>query len=171
MTVMLNYNMVTESMVFEQGGEYYDMVNQQDVDTVYLNGKVFIPHEKVFLEVILNEKIPLFVEHKAELIQPPRPGGYGTTSQLTSSNVLNGISSDHGYYNLKLPDGYTVKSSVIFWMDKNGEMLKFLGERQFLRLFPENEDDLKKFIKNSKLKFDRVDDVLKLAQYCNEQLN
>ena len=170
MTVMLNYNMVSEQMVFEQKGEYYDMANPEDVDTVYLNGKLFIPSENMFLEVWLNGKIPFFLEHKADLIQPPRPAGYGTTSQLTSSNVLSGINTPQGYYNLKLPDGFTVKPSVVYWIDRDGEKSNFLGQRQFLRLFPENQDDLKKFIKDEKLKFDRVDDMRKLAQYCNEQL-
>lgn len=170
MNVMLNYNMVTEKMVFEQNGEYYNIVNPETADTIFLNDEKFIYHEGVFLEIMQLGKLPFYVQHRAELIQPPRPAGYGTTSQLTSSNVLSGINTPSGYYNLKLPDGFTVRKSNTYWVNKDGRMGYFLGQRQFLKLFPDNDARLKKFIKDSKIRFDKPEDVVKLAAFCDNEL-
>jgi len=170
MNVMLNYNKVTERMVFEQKGEYFDILNPETADTVYLNNNLFVYHEGVFLEVMQKGKLPFYIQYRGELIQPPRPAGYGTTSQLTSSNVLSGINTPSGYYNLKLPEGFNVRSSYAYWVKIDGLMSGFLGQRQFLKLFPQDASRLKKFIKDSKIRFDRPEDVKKLAVFCNNEL-
>jgi hypothetical protein len=170
MNVMLNYNMVSERMVFEQKGEYFDIINPETADTVYLNDNLFIYHEGVFLEVVQKGKLPFYIQYRGELIQPPRPAGYGTTSQLTSSNVLSGINTPSGYYNLKLPAGYNVRSSYAYWVNIDGRMADFLGQRQFLKLFPDKASRLKKFIKDSKIRFDKPEDIKKLARFCNTEL-
>ena len=47
-------------------------------------------------------------------------------------------------------------------------MSGFANERQFLKLFPDHETELKQFIKQNKIKFDKVPDVMKLAEYYNK---
>lgn len=170
LSVMLNYNMVSEKMVFEQNGEYFDMVNPETVDTAYIQNRAFIPHEKVFLEVVQKGKLPFFIQHKGDLQAPGRPAGYGTTSELTSSNYLSGINTPQGYYNFKLPDGYTVRTSYIYWVKIENRMESFIGERQFLKLFPGKEDQLKKYLRESKIKIDRLEDYKQLVKYCNDNL-
>ena len=167
-TLMLNYNTVSEKMVFEQHGQFYDLVNPEASDTATIEKRRFIPYETFFLEVMVNDAISLYVRHKSELIAPGRPMGYGTTSQLTSSNYLSGLETPSGYYNFKLPDGYTVRPANIYYLKVSGEMSSFVGEKQFLRNFPDKEEALKQFIKKNRLKFDRKDDLVRIVNYCNE---
>jgi len=165
---MLNYNTVSEKMVFEQHGQFYDLVNPEASDTATIEKRRFIPYETYFLEVMVNDAISLYVRNKSELIAPGRPMGYGTTSQLTSSNYLSGLETPSGYYNFKLPDGYTVRPANIYYLKVSGEMISFAGEKQFLRNFPDKEEALKQFIKKNRLKFDRKDDLVRIVNYCNE---
>ena len=169
-TILLNYNIVTEKMVFEQNGEYFDLANPESVDTAYIHNRAFIQNEDAFLEVAVKGSLPFFIQHKGELIPPGRPAGYGSTSQTTSSNYLSGLNTPQGYYNFKLPDGYTVRASSVYWVRINGEMENFIGERQFLKLFPDKADQLKKYLKDSKLKIEKREDFLRLTEYCNKEL-
>jgi len=166
--LMLNYNTVSEKMVFEQHGQFYDLVNPEASDTATIDKRRFIPYETFFLEVVVNDAISLYVRHKSELVAPGRPMGYGTTSQLTSSNYLSGLETPSGYYNFKLPDGYTVRPTNIYYLKVSGEMNSFVGEKQFLRNFPDKEEALKQFIKKNRLKFDRTDDLVRIVNYCND---
>jgi hypothetical protein len=43
-----------------------------------------------------------------------------------------------------------------------------VNERQFLRLFPDQQDELKYFIKQNHIKFDMIPDLVRLIQYYNE---
>ena len=168
MNLMLNYNRVSERIVFEQNGQYLDLVNPEAADTAKIEGRKFIPWETWFLEVIVNSKISLFVRHKAELETAGRPMGYGNTSQLTSSNYLSAVQAPSGYYNFKLPEGYTVRASKVYYLKVDGGMHSFLGEKQFLKIFPGQEDPIKQFIKKNRLKFDKTEDIARLIKFCND---
>jgi len=55
---------------------------------------------------------------------------------------------------------------------KKGEVISpFRTEKQFLALFPEISNELKSFIKENKIHFDRKADLAKLVKYCNSLKN
>jgi hypothetical protein len=165
--LILNYNMVSEKMVFEQKEQYYDLSNPETVDTVFLQSKKFIPHQKEFVEVAVTGDFPFYIQHKADLQAPPRPGAYGTTSELTSSNYLEGMQTNVGYVNFKLPEGYTIKLKAFYWIRKGEEWIKINSEKQVPKIFPESEEMVKKFIKDNRIKAERTDDMIKLGIFCN----
>jgi|WetSurMetagenome_2_1015567.scaffolds.fasta_scaffold115668_1 hypothetical protein len=165
--ILLNYNMVSEKMVFEQKEKYYDLINPELVDTAYIQNRKFVPHEKEFIEVAVTGEFPFYIQHKANLQAPPRPGAYGTTSELTSSNYLDGMQTNTGYVNFKLPEGYTVRSSPFYWIRKGEEWVKINSEKQVPKLFPDKENRIKTFIKENRIKSDRIEDMVKLGRFCN----
>jgi hypothetical protein len=165
--IILNYNMVSEKMVFEQKDQYFDLANPEQVDTAYIQNRKFIPHEKEFLEVLVPGNSPFYVQHKAELQAPQRPGAYGTTSALTSSNYLVGYQTDMGYYNFKLPDGYTVKKSPFYWIRRGEEWIKINSEKQVPKVFPGSKEQIRDFIKENKINAARTTDMVKLGIFCN----
>jgi hypothetical protein len=110
----------------------------------------------------------LFVQHKGVLLPPGKPAGFGGTSQVSSSTYLSSVQLSSGYYNLALPADYEVKIDPVYWVRKDGRMMSYISEKQFLRLFPEDEADLKKFIKQNKIRFDRIPDMIKVAEFYNE---
>jgi hypothetical protein len=166
--LLLNYNTVTETMVFLQNGQFFDMQNAEAVDTVYLNNKKFIPFENVFLEVIVNGAIPFYFQHKGSLVDPGKPSGYGGTSELAASNYISSLSRSTGYYNIKLPSGFNVIQSFVNWVRVKSGMTSFINERQFLKIFPDKAVQIKQFMRKSGIKFYEGDDMVKLGTYCNE---
>jgi hypothetical protein len=166
--LILNYNTVSEKMVFLKDEKLYDMTNPEMVDTVFLEESLFIPSGEVFYRVILNAPAAFFVQYKGELMSPGAPAGYGGTSQVSNTKKLSSVALTTGYYNIKLPSDYTVKTNLQYWIRKDGSMSGFANERQFLKLFPDHESELRQFIKQNKIKFDRVPDMMKLAEYYNK---
>jgi hypothetical protein len=166
-SAVMNYNTITEKMVFEQNGKLMDLTID-NVDTVFLGTMKFVLFEKAFYEVLVNAPVSLFIQHKSELLTPGKPSAYGGTSQVSSSSYASGVELSSGYYNLKLPLDYVVKPQPVNWIRKNNTMFKFLNERQFLKIFPEESERIKGFIKQNKIKLDNDQDLIKLANYCNE---
>ncbi len=166
--ILLNYNTVTEKMVYSKEEDLYDMVNTEMVDTVYLQDSKFVPVGKAFYEVLLVAPVALLVQYTGSLIPPGTPAGYGGTSQVSNTKQLSSVELSSGYYNLKLPGDYSVKVDPVYWVRNDNSMTSFINERQFLKIFPESEIKLKKYIKENKIKFSRLSDIVKLAGYCNE---
>lgn len=167
----INYNMVTEKMVYEKDGNLYDLMNPETIDTIIILGRKFIPVSKRFNEFMLKvPHITLFTQHKGELMPAGTPAGYGGTSQLAATTRLSSIELAGGRYNLSLPADFIVNVTPVYWILKQNEMLSFINEKQFLKLFPGKESDLKTFIKKNKIKIDKPDHLRKLITYCNELL-
>lgn len=164
--IIMNYNLCSEKMVYEQNGKYLNMVNTGTIDTVYLQNKKFIPSDKIFLEVVLSGKIPLLSQNKANIDLPGKPAGYGGTSQTSAVDMVSTFHTDAGAINLKLPDDYTVRPYSVMWVFVNGKMESFLNERQFLRIFNDKQAEIKKFMKDNKIKFEKRDDLIKVIKFC-----
>ncbi len=167
-TADLNYNTVSEKVVYQKDGKIYDLINSEMVDTVFMQGTKFIPAGKIFHEILLVAPISLFVQHKGDLVPPGTQAGYGGTSQVSNTKMMTSVQLSGGYYNLKLPDDYQVKVDLVFWIRKDDTMNSFLNERQFVKNFPGKETELKKFIKEKHIKFDKPSNMVLLVQYCNE---
>jgi hypothetical protein len=167
LSLIVNYNIVTEKMVFMQKGDIYDMFNYDKVDTVYLQGKKFIPAENVFYEVALEAALPLYIQHTGKIQSPPKPAAYGGTSEVSSSTYINNMHIGGDIYRLKNESDLTIKTENIYWLGMNGKMNRFLNEKQFLSLAGANKAALKEYIKQNKIKFTAEEDVVKLTAYLN----
>jgi hypothetical protein len=167
-SILMNYNMVTERMVYNKDGVFFDMVNPETIDTVFILDRKFIPIGKIYYELMLqNTPLTLLIQHKGELESAGTPAAYGGTSQVAATTSLSSIELSGGRYNLSLPPQYVVKTSTVYWIRKQNEMFSFINEKQFLKIFPDKESELKKFIKDNRIKIDKPDQLKKLVSYCN----
>lgn len=166
-STLMNYNVLSEKMVFEQSGKYLDLTNSESVDTIYLHNTRFIPMVNTFLEVVAESSIPLYVQHRGDLMSPGKASAYGGTSQTTSSTSYSTVFTDNKTYNINLPAGYSVDKTAIYWVMINGKLEKFLNERQFLRLFKSNETVIRAFIRENNISFNNRSDLIKLLYFCS----
>ncbi len=169
--VRMNYNIVTEKMVYEQDGKMFDLINPETIDTVYIRNRKFVPAGKIFYEVILKgSPLTLFIQQKGSLLSAGTPAGYGGTSQVSATRSLSSIELSGSRYNLALPSDFIVNPSPVYWIRNENEMDSFLTEKQFLKIFPDKEKELKLFIKQNRIKIGNPDQLARLVSYCNELL-
>jgi hypothetical protein len=170
-TANLNYNMVEEEMIFEQKGNYMALSDIKNIDTVIVQKRVFVPVGEVFYEVICAGKVPFFIQHKARYSQVGTPTAYGMTSPTNSSVKVNSVRNANTFRSIEVPENVTISPSDVNWVSKDGIMDKFSGEKNFLKLFPEKESELKSFIKENKINFKTREDLIKLGKYCNSLMD
>jgi hypothetical protein len=161
----LNYNTITQKMVFKQKGQLYNMVNPQEVDTVFIEERQFVTYDSVFLEVLTKGKVSFFIQHKSTVTLRTKPTMTGT-AQTSTSNFYDADKSEVVYFNQKLPDKFVVKPANIYCVRVNDKMAEFLNERQLLKALPDYSDQIKSFIKASNLKISNRADLIKIAEYC-----
>jgi len=166
--IRLNYNTVSEKMVYQKDDNLYDVVNTEMIDTVFIQESKFVPAGKVFYEILLAAPISVFVQYQGKLIPPGTAAGYGGTSQVSNTKNLSSVSLSSGYYNLKLPADYTIRLDQVYWIRKDNNMFTYTTERQFLKLFPDKEAELKQFIKKYHINFDKLPDQIRLAERLND---
>jgi hypothetical protein len=170
-TTNLNYNMVEEEMIFEQKGNYMALSDIRNIDTVLIQNRAFVPVGEVFYEVISSGKAPFFIQHKSKYSEVGTPTAYGMTSPTNSSIKVNSVRNANTYRSIEVPENVTISPANVNWVSKDGVMNKFSGEKNFLRLFPGKESELKAFIKANKTNFKTREDLVKLGDYLNSILD
>jgi hypothetical protein len=61
-----------------------------------------------------------------------------------------------------------VHPEPVFWIKNGEDFQNFISEKQYLKFFPGKEPELKKFIKQNRIKFDRIPDLIRLVKYTGE---
>lgn len=161
---VLNYNVVTNEMIFENNGKYLAIANPENVDTVTINQRRFIYLNNKFYEILFNSKMPLLLEYTATVNERGTSTGYGITSNTASASSLKSLISQGGSYTLQLPEGYTVIPGYEYWIMNNGQLEKAGNERQLIKIFPKKKDAIKGFVQKNQTDFSKREDIIMIVK-------
>ena len=163
----LNYNIVTEKMVFLQNGQIFDIVNPSLIDTVFIEGRKFIPSGKVFYELVANGKADFFIQHKGSVKKPPRPAAYGGTSEVSSSTYVANVRMGNDVFRMQEKAPVHIEDGSLFLIRKNYEMSLVTGKKSLLKIFEDKRGDIKEFMGKSKFDAEDPEQIYKLVIYYN----
>lgn len=169
-TSLLNYNMAEERMITELYGVYRIAKNTENFDTIIIQNRKFVPAEKCFLELLIEGTATFFFEHKCNITPLGSSVGYGQKSQSVGPTDLRRLEIPGDVVHIELPPNVEVTPASVSWVKKGDEFMKYTGANQFLKIFPEKADQLKKYIKAEKIDFKKQEDILKLGTFCNQIL-
>lgn len=113
-------------------------------------------------------KIPLLIKHTCRVIPPGKPTAYGGTSETTSVTIINNLFQSGRAYDLKLPDNYKISTSAIFYLKSRDNIIRINKVKQVVKCFPEEEKEIKEFVKVNKTNFDNKKDLVDLIIFCNK---
>lgn len=164
----MDYNKLTEEMIFEKDGVMLALDSLSAIDTVILESRVFVPHEKIFYEVLVKGPVSLFIEHRCNLLFAGTSSGYGGTSETGAAHSLSSLTNMGRAYHLKLPSNYHVTDATLYWIRKDGTFYKSNTASQVIKVFPDKSKDIKQFIKSRKLNLKKPGDLVSLIVKCNE---
>lgn len=161
----LNYNSLTEEMIFENKESKRALSDLAAIDSILIGSRRFIIHENKILELIYQSKLSLLASHKCTVKDPGKPTAYGGTSQTSSISSYSSYIAGGQVYELKLPDGYETRPFCDYWIITDSIPIKFLTTKQLTKLFPNKENEIKEYIKNNNVKIDDQESILGLIKY------
>jgi len=165
---LLNYNMITEEMIFDKNGTKLALAELAAIDTVYIDSLVFIPHEKIFIEILYSSKVILYKQNKCNLLIAGNPAGYGGSTETGASKNVSNISGMGRAYKLKLPADYHITDASQFWIEKEGKFHKASTISQVRKVFPEKSDEIKQFTHTKGFDVKKSEDMISLVRRCSE---
>ena len=164
---MLNYNSLSEEMVFDNKGQKLAIIDEQlkQIDTVYIKNRKFFRLNDKFLELLFHSNTDLYAEYRCHIIYPGKPNGLGGTTQTSSSRTYSTIISGMLIYDLSLPEGYKTTPYTYYWLKKDGELHKFKNLKQLTKLYADKKDLYKDYIKMHEVKFNEQESIVQLVNY------
>ena len=166
---LLNYNSLTEEMVFEVKGEKKAMgaAELQLVDTIFIKDRKFFRLNSKFVELIYHSTCDLYAEYKCSVTRPGTEAAYGGSSQSSATTSYSSLNSGIKIYDLELPDGFETEPHTYYWLKRNGEVSKFISIKQLMKLYDDKEDLFKAYVKKNNVKFSDQESILELVRYLD----
>lgn len=165
---LLNYNALTNEMVFDANGKNLALAAPEKVDTVYIENRKFVPAEKKFYEILVTGTYPLAIEYTASIIEQGNDIGFGMKSTTGANQSMKTMIQNGSAYGLKLPDGYQVKQNRTYFIRKESKWQRINGFSGITKLFPEKKSSINETLKKNNLEFSKQQDVIVLLQSINE---
>lgn len=129
-------------------------------DTFYYNGGYYrkIAGSKIFMLAVLQV---------TKLVDIRKAGPYGTTTTVASVDSYSSVmsSTTGGVYKLRLnvETRFTMRCDYFFGNPDD----KFVPAKKsnILKMFPGREDNIKKFLKDEAIRFDKKEDLIRLTKF------
>lgn len=186
---LLNYNSLTEEMIFEQNGKKFAIAQKElaRIDTVYIKDRKFIVLDDRFIEFLYHSTLitgskvieqneqyveylshsecDLYAEHKCEVKLAGKPAGYGGSSQTTAVSAYSSFYSEGAVYELKLPVGYETRPYTYYWLKRDEKLNEFKNMRELKTIYKMKGGLFKTYVKNNDVKYDNQESIIQLIEY------
>lgn len=162
----LNYNTLTQEMIFKQNDQLLAIADPASVDTVFLNGTKFIYANNVFYQVVTNTPVALYIQYQSDIVSSGAETGFGKT-QTTAASGLTDLKSSGKAYALSLTDEYSIKNKTVYLLKKDGNYITINNLKDVKNVFTGKENVIDDYAKKNKISFKKTDDIIKLIEFCN----
>jgi len=114
---LLNYNSLTEEMIFDQQNMKLAIGKQElkNIDTVTITDRKFVVLDNKFVEIVYHSDWVLYMEHKCKVEAEGASTGFGGTSETSAVRSVGTLQTQgRVLYDLELPDGYKTFPHAIY---------------------------------------------------------
>ncbi len=164
----LNYDTDNQNIVFMKDGKYMFLTGMEEIDTIYIADKKFIPVKDKIYEVAANGKVTLLIEYNNKRLPVQATTDYNGSSKKELSHVSNTVTDT---YTTKLFKGdYDVAIQKTYWLKKDKSLYKATSAKQFVKPFPgKMQDAIDQFAQSNQINFNDEKDLIKLVEFCNSK--
>lgn len=166
-SALLNYNSLTEEMVFEDQGLKLAIIEDEiiQIDTVFIKDREFIVLNRKFVEYLDLVNCDLYIEYRCRVKDPSKPSAYGGTSEISSRESLSRYISRGTLYEINLPGNLVAEPYFYYWLNKNDKIGKFVNLRQLRKLYKGSEDIFKKYVRDNDVRYSDKQSIIRLINY------
>ena len=157
----LNYNTNNQEIGFMKDGQYMELTGVETIDTVYIDGKKFLPyHEKFYMVLTTSTDMALL----ALIYNKPVPQSvsieHSGLDKRNSATVSNNVTNAYSNHNFRSYTELTYQKK--FFLLKGKVLLKANSQQEIINIYPDKKDLIKNFIKENKTNFNEEKDIVAL---------
>ena len=165
----INYNVKDNDLYYVDKNDGLEkiVINVESILIIKIDNRNFIL-VKGHLQEVLQTTPPIYIEYSAKMHTKAQNSGYGTTSQ-TAAITPYAV----GPQGIWVPEGKRLEIKGFennYWIERKGVKKKFVNFNQLLKLYPDNKNVLKEYIKKNQTDFNNVEDIVNFCLYA-ESLN
>jgi hypothetical protein len=160
-----NYNFLLNEMHFiGAAGDTLAIAEPVLLKSVVIDSTVFY-YEKGYLQEMLKAgKCILAAKRQTVQVVNQKRGAYDATSETGAIKTFNSVILSNQNYKLQVRTDALFQQQVDYFIGVSGNSFVKANRRNFHLLFPEK--DIKNYLKDNSINFNKPDDLKALLQFC-----
>lgn len=162
--VPTNYDLFDNKFVFiDKDNEKKEFSNPDMIVSIKVGSRTFILTSGNEAAEIIQATPQILVQYigNKRIKKNLTYGGKTETASVDSySNLIYGTGDDE-------KNAVLVKIDYLFYVEKNKQLKRFSTEKQFLKLFPKQKEQIKQYINENKVDFGSIEQVIQLCNYAS----
>ena len=166
---LMNYNARHQSINFISNGKYYTLTGFEDIDTIYIQNKRFIPVGKKVYEVInaFDKLKALLVSYSTRFRPLTTTTDHNGTTKQSSNEVSNTLSDVYVDRNYK--SNSVVELQKHHWIKIGQNLYKADTKAQIRKIFPKrSEEEIDNYIGTNNLNLNVDDNLIALIEFLSK---
>jgi hypothetical protein len=160
----LNYNLLLGEIEFVHDRDTLVIARKKDVNIVTVAQDTFI-YRSTYLKLIHSGTVKVCLRDKIVLKDIVKKGAMGTPNRTSSVDSYTSLPLDGKLYELVPADDMEFQRNLEFYIiASSGEMVEF-RKKNVIELFPEEEDEIQKYLKSNKVNFESQEDIIRFADF------
>lgn len=168
--VPLNYSLLIKKFLFidkSDNNHIKEFSEPEMVATIKIGERIFLPTKDGATEVLQKEP-PIFVQYRGSIKWEGKRVGYGGRSETSSVDSYSSFqAAGSGMHKLETEKLILTHIDKIYRIERKGKQYRFINEKQFLKAFPEHKEELKKYADDNHIRFENIEDVLKIYNHAS----
>jgi len=167
--VKVNYNLISRDFLFldeQNDNRMLEFAEPEMISLVKVGERNFLYDNREVSEVIQNEPF-ISVQYRGVIKAKGKNAGYGGRSETAAIDNHSGIYRDGQFHKFDMEAshelGRVTKTYQIVYKKKKQS---FINEKSFLKIFSRDSDRIKQYIKENKINFNSIDDVISLVNHA-----
>lgn len=162
----MNYDAANSRMMYKDKETTMELTGINDIDTIYIANRKFIPVATIFCETKQLLHGTLYIQWILKDLVIGKKGAYGQVVQGTVRTINTNNFTFNPEYKNESTDVTQVNNNNIYYFKKEGKYVKFKDRKSLLKLFPDKKNELSDFINKNNINFYNTESVIQLANYC-----
>lgn len=162
----LNYNATHQSINFISTGKYYTLTGLDDVDTIYIQPKKFIPVKNDVYEVInvFNKSTSLLASYTTHTRPLVATSDHNGTNKQVDNQVSNTVSDVYVSRNFK--GNNTIELQKHFWIKIGETLYRADTKAQIRKAFPtKSKEEIDNYINSNNLNLMVNENMISLIEF------
>jgi hypothetical protein len=169
----MNYSFVQGEMMFLNSRNDTLVITKKDAISQIILAEDTFYVSNHYYEHLAGGKDAMLLMHKyIKLINVKKEGAYGTSNSTGSVDSYSSLSANKNSATLKLKVNEDMDFALVtdFYFSRKSNEFVLAKKNSILKLFPEEEEIIKEFIKSQSIRFNEKDDLIKLTEYLKNTL-
>jgi hypothetical protein len=156
---LLDYNTITQEMIFDQNGSKLVLDQADNIDTIFIANRKFIPARSVYFEKLTETAVSLYIQYKSKSLKNVVNTDMGSGSNQSTAGFIG---------TKKEADNYQLKTEDTFWLQKGGAFYPLSNLKSLTKYFPGKEPAIQAFAKENNISMNKKEDVVKVINFSNK---